>query len=211
MIVTLTHFIFIVCNKTRDTVLTILMVKQVVVPYRMIYAKYQVLTAVWLTTEVFWNAILKDHYAYILGGKQSKNQSNPLGLPTLKLFHVYLTPMVSQMKLINPIHLMQPSVALNVHLHALVINADFPSDVTYLVMYIIVQSTSSNILLCKMTVAGKWIWMEEISELQQQQQNHNSSNSNSSTSTSTTTTNTVNMVNNPSDIRSKSDSDNPSR
>jgi hypothetical protein len=75
--------------------------------------------------------------------------------------------MVSQMKLINPVHLMQPSVALNADLHALVNNADFPSDVTYLVMFIIVQSTSSNIPLCKMAVAGKWIWKEEISELQQ--------------------------------------------
>jgi hypothetical protein len=68
----------------------------------------------------------------------------------------------------HTIHLMQPSFALKVYLHALVKNADFPSDVTYLAIFIIVQSTYSNILLCKMAVPSKWIWTEEISKQQQQ-------------------------------------------
>ena len=62
------------------------MVKQVVCATQNDLCRYQVLTAVWLRTKVFWNVsdyvtfpdILKDHCAYILRGKQSKNKSSPL-------------------------------------------------------------------------------------------------------------------------------------
>jgi len=52
--------------------------------------------------------------------------------------YIYLTSMVSQM---HTIHLMQQSFALTVYLHALVNNADFPSHITYLAIFITVQST----------------------------------------------------------------------
>jgi hypothetical protein len=62
-------------------------------------------------------------------------------------------------------------------------NADFSSDITYLVTFTAVQSTYINILLCKMAVGSKWIWTEEISEPQQKQQQ--------TTTTTTTTTTTA--------------------
>ena len=51
--------------------------------------------------------------------------------------YIYLTSLVSQM---HTIHLMQQSFALMVYLHALVNNADFPSHITYLAIFITVQS-----------------------------------------------------------------------
>ena len=84
-------------------------------------------------------AILKDHCVCILRGKQSKNQSSPLGLPTLNPFHtcwgapVIITKRVSSScdvwftrcifdftgfsNEMRTIHLMQPSFALKVYLY----------------------------------------------------------------------------------------------
>jgi len=67
---------------------------------------------------------------------------------------------------------MQLPCALKVYLHALVNNADFPLYVTYLAIFISVQSTYNNIL-CKMADASKWIRMDEISKLQQTNNNNN--------------------------------------
>jgi hypothetical protein len=116
--------------------------------------------------------ILKNHCAYILRSKQSKNQSTCVEAQlssSLNLCHPHVTQftrcifdITGLLNEMHTVHLMQqlPCV-LKVYLHALVNNADYPFNVTYLVIFTIVQSTYSKILLCKMADASKWIWTEE--------------------------------------------------
>ena len=96
MIVPKPHFISIICNKITDIVLTMLNGKaggmwhtewfmQITGSHGSVVEDRGLLECDCIT---FPPDILKDHCAYVLRCKQSKNQSSPLGLPTLNPFHM---------------------------------------------------------------------------------------------------------------------------